>query len=130
MRKTFSLSLWRAVSACLLALTTMNTSGYAANADLHQGPALLYLPLLTHNYPPQTIFGAEMSSITPSGGLTQMAAAQTQWVRRAAVEWSLVQPVANQAPNWTALASLEQELLTAVQNKMSVILVVRGVPGW
>lgn len=90
----------------------------------------LFLPVIARNFPLQTIFGVEMSSVTPSGGLTQMLAAQTQWVRRAAVEWSQVQPIENQPPNWGVLATLEQELLNAAQNKLSIILVVRGVPGW
>jgi hypothetical protein len=114
----------------LLGLMAFGPSGQSVKAGPIPGPTTVYLPLVARNFPLQTVFGAEMNSITPSGGLTPMVAAQTQWVRRAAVEWHLVQPVENQSPNWSALATLEQELLTAAQNKMSVILVVRGVPGW
>lgn len=122
------LTVWRVFDACLLGLMIFGPSGQHVNA----GPVAttLYLPLVARNFPLQTVFGAEMDSITPGGGLTAMAAAQTQWVRRAAVEWHLIQPVENQSPNWSALAGLEQELLNAAQNKLSVILVVRGVPGW
>lgn len=130
MRKRQSFSVWRAVGLCLLGLATVNLSGNEASAGPAGGPATVYLPVIGRNFPLQTVFGVEMSSITTSGGLTPVVNAQTQWVRRAAVEWSLVQPLENQPPDWSVLASLEQELLTAAQNKLSVILVVRGVPGW
>lgn len=121
---------WRILSACLLSLLVFGPPGQPANAGPIPATSTLYLPLVARNFPLQTVFGAEMDSISPGGGLTPLVAAQTQWVRRAAVEWHLVQPVEDQPPDWNALATLEQELLNAAQNKMSVILIVRGVPGW
>ena len=89
----------------------------------------LYLPLVTRNYPIQTIFGAEMEQLTSGGGLDQMAAANISWVRRNGVVWSSVEPTEG-ARNWSALAGLESELRDASNKGIQVILIVRSTPEW
>jgi hypothetical protein len=79
--------------------------------------------------PIQTVFGVEMSTITPESGLNQMSAANTTWVRRNAVLWSDVEP-SQGIRNWSALAGLESELLYAGSNRIRPILVVRSTPSW
>ena len=77
----------------------------------------------------QTVFGAEMAQLTPAGGLTQMAAANTTWSRRNGVLWSAVEPTEG-ARNWGALASLDAELQAASANGIQVVLIVRSTPDW
>ena len=79
-------------------------------------------------------FGAEMFQINSAGGLNQMAAAKTSWVRRNAVIWSSIEPINpnGETPsyNWSSMAGLETELKNAYNNGMQVILIVRSTPGW
>lgn len=52
-----------------------------------------------------------------------------RWLRRNALLWSAVEPTEG-AREWSAIASLEQELQTAAKRGLNVILIVRGTPGW
>ena len=79
---------------------------------------------------PASIFGVELSHITPGNGLVEMADAGAYWVRPRGVYWSEVQPVEGQAPDWSVLSGLEQELQNAADQGMQVILVVRSTPDW
>jgi len=89
----------------------------------------LYLPLVSNRFPLETVFGVEMRRITTSGGLDQVASANTTWVRRNGVLWADIEP--NEGTrNWDALAGLEQELIDANVNNLQVILIVRKTPGW
>jgi hypothetical protein len=78
---------------------------------------------------PATIFGAEMSQLTPAAGLDQMVAANATWARRNAVPWSDVE-TAEGVRNWSALASLDSELQDASNKGLQVILIVRSTPEW
>lgn len=89
------------------------------------GPFSLYLPNVRSSLPP-SVFGVEMHD---SNGLTAIAQVGTTWVRRNAVDWSLVEPVRGER-NWEALAALEKELRAIVSSGMQVILIVRNTPGW
>ena len=91
--------------------------------------ATIYLPLVTRNFPLQTIFGVEMSSISASQGLERVAQAGTTWVRRAALEWKAVEAIQG-VRDWGAVAGLKQEVQRAGANNLQVILVVRGAPSW
>jgi hypothetical protein len=89
----------------------------------------IYLPLVMHNYPLQTLFGAEMDQLTSGGGLDQMAAAGISWTRRNAVLWSSVESTKG-TYNWSALAGLDSELQDASSKGIRVILIVRSTPEW
>ena len=92
-------------------------------------PYTLYLPLVSNRFPLETVFGAEMDQITTDGGLDQVAAANTTWVRRNGVLWADVEPDKG-TRNWGALAGLEQELRDASAKNLQVILIVRKTPLW
>jgi hypothetical protein len=92
-------------------------------------PYTLYLPLISNHFPLETVFGVEMDHITTSGGLDQVAAANTTWVRRNGVLWADVEPDEG-TRDWNVLAGLEQELRDASANNLQVILIVRKTPGW
>ena len=92
-------------------------------------PYTLYLPLINKNFPLETVFGVEMDQITTDGGLDQVVAANTTWVRRNGVLWADVEP--NEGTrDWSVLAGLEQELRDASANNLQVILIVRKTPSW
>ena len=95
----------------------------------------IFLPLVMNNFPLPiipTVFGVELHSINSGGGLNQMAAAKTSWVRRNAVIWSSIEPIEGDPStyNWSSIAGLETELKNAYNNGMQVILIVRSTPGW
>jgi hypothetical protein len=101
----------------------------ASSVAAAPSPFTIYLPLVMRNFPLQTIFGVEMAQITTGGGLDQVAAANTTWVRRNAVLWSSVEP-SDGTFNWSALAGLDSELQNASNNGIQVILIVRSTPQW
>ncbi len=105
-----------------------------AQAALQTSSFNIFLPLMLNSaspaiLPTQTVFGVEMSTITAEGGLNQLSAASTTWVRRNAVLWSDVES-SQGTRNWSALAGLENELLSAGSNGIRPILIVRSTPLW
>ena len=89
----------------------------------------IYIPMVINLDPQETIFGYEWSSIALNHGVDLMAAANSSFVRRAAVWWPDVEPTKG-TYNWATLSGIEQELLLARSRDMKVILVVRGTPDW
>ncbi len=89
----------------------------------------LYMPVIAHQLPPDTIAGVEMAPISNPGGLGRMVQAGATWVRRAAVWWPDVQSTES-AYTWSALSSMETEFANAAAQNVQVILVVRGAPSW
>jgi hypothetical protein len=79
--------------------------------------------------PPPSIFGVEMDQITTGGGLDQVAAANTSWVRRNAVVWSSIETTEGKY-DWSGMAGLESELQNASIKNISVVLIVRSTPQW
>ena len=75
------------------------------------------------------IFGVEMDQITVGGGLDEVAAASTTWVRWNAVLWSSIESTKG-TYTWSAMADLETELKNASSNGMQVVLIVRSTPEW
>ena len=98
-----------------------------------QNSSLLYLPItLNGNGSPvlkDTVFGLEMRRISGQENLSAVTAADTAWVRRNGLLWSKVESVEG-VYRWDQQESLEQELITAHQNGLRVILVVRATPEW
>jgi hypothetical protein len=79
---------------------------------------------------PPSLYGADMPHITATYGLTEMLAAGVYWLRPLGVSWSAVQPQKNQPPDWSILASLEQEIQNASSQGAQVILRVQSTPDW
>lgn len=94
-----------------------------------EGPYTIFLPTAQMNYPNQTHFGIEMSTITREAGLNEVYAANTSWIRRNGLLWSTVEPQPGER-RWSDVALLEGELQNAYSRGMKVILTVRSTPAW
>ena len=126
------------LSVCLLAL--VHLVGAFPATSLRQpsaaasGATTLYMPIILNSALPSqssnSIFGVEMTSVTPAAGLTAAAEAGATWVRRNALVWRDVEPNEDGGYNWGAVANLEQEMINASQNNLRMILIVRGSPDW
>lgn len=89
----------------------------------------IYLPLVTRKSPLQTVFGVQMSTVTEAHGLSETVAARSTWVGGIVIPWSDVEP--NEGDRtWSALESVEQQLLNAVDGGLTPIVNVRHAPGW
>ncbi len=112
------------------------TLGIAGEAVYAQAPQLalaeandVYLPLINRRSPLTTTFGVESTRITNAYGLNQMSAAGTTWIRRNALLWADAEP-SEGTFNWSALASLDNELANASARGIQVLLIVRDTPAW
>jgi len=94
-----------------------------------QASSFLYLPIALKGSSKKSIYGLEMAKISGQKKIDAVTAVDTVWVRRNGLFWSNVEPMEG-TYNWDNQASLEQELLTANQNGLQVILVVRSTPEW
>jgi hypothetical protein len=83
----------------------------------------------TPDAPQAPLFGVDMDHITSNWGLNQMVEANISWVRPVGVLWSSVEP-AEGIYDWSVLAGLEAELLTASRNGIQVVLLVHSTPEW
>lgn len=114
----------------ILFLTIGKANPGGAQAALQTSvPSNLFLPIIFKSFPAQTVFGVEMYQITVAGGLNQVSAAHSTWVRRNAVLWSDIESSPG-ARNWSAMSALESELLNAATNGIEPILIVRRTPSW
>jgi hypothetical protein len=91
-----------------------------------------YIPLLMQQSPiPKNIFGIEMHSLTDRERVDLVASKGTSWVRRNGLLWTRVE-TAEGVYNWTDsyTVRLENDLLTARQQGLEIILVIRSTPTW
>ena len=86
------------------------------------------LPLIFNSTFANSIFGVETTSITGTE-LSLLQQSGASWVRRNGLIWSGVEPTEG-ARNWNSLGALEQEMITASNNGLHLILVVRSTPYW
>ncbi len=70
-----------------------------------------------------------MQAVTASGGFNQLAQSDATWIRPNALWWADVEPEPG-LRNWTAVANLEADLLTASISGHTVMLMVAGTPSW
>lgn len=125
---------WAAVAGLFALLAVAVLGGFATNrtrsalAAAHT--STIYLPIVSRDFPLQTIFGVETQRGLFSGqGLEEIVGAEISWVRRNVVLWADVEPDQGDR-NWDALASLEQELINASMENIEVVLIVRRTPDW
>lgn len=77
-----------------------------------------------------SLLGMALEGFDNKFGLTQTLALKAYWGRRwQHVSWQEVEPLEGQY-NWTVLADLEQELLTAQANGLEPILEIQMTPRW
>lgn len=104
---------------------TVNLAGHRAASA--QGGSAVYVPIVMRGFPLQTIFGIESARLNTTS--ESIAAAGATWVRKNALIWRNVEPTEGER-NWAAMAALEQELLAARRQRLTVVLIVRGTPDW
>jgi hypothetical protein len=92
---------------------------------------VVYIPLV-QNAPPNNVFGLEMVRISSSRGFNQALDLQPSWIRRNGLRWVDVEPIENGGYSWShsRVVALEQEMITAAQRGVDLILIVRGSPRW
>lgn len=114
----------------LVSSATSLTSLSHAQSDTDTGKPI-FLPLIQYRYSP-TVFGIEMSYISPQTGLDLVLTSGTKWVRRNGLLWKEIEPVEGAGYQWDlpSVKQLEQEMITASQNDIKLVLVVRSSPPW
>jgi hypothetical protein len=105
---------------------------HSSHAATSASGTKVFLPVVAHNYPLKTVFGIEMSNLSPNTGLDLALTSGTRWVRRNALLWSVVEPVEGAGYSWDnpSIQQLEGEMLNASKHKLDLILIVRGSPRW
>lgn len=95
-------------------------------------PHSVFLPLLTGGDHSGSTFGIEMLNLGAHRGLDLVSATETRWVRRNALLWKEIEPVAGGGYTWDHphVQSLEAEMVRASQLGINLVLIVRGSPGW
>ena len=90
----------------------------------------IYMPLV--KTASETIFGLNMTRLTPARGLNDAVALRTNWVRGNSLLWRDVEPVEGGGYHWDApsVKLLEQEMQYASQYGLKLIVVVRSSPAW
>lgn len=98
-----------------------------------QDPTQIYLPLLRQSLDVVPhVFGIEMSQLTTDRGLRLMSVSGTAWVRRNALEWKHIEPQRGGGYRWDHPITriIEEDMLTASQLGVNLIVVIRGSPRW
>lgn len=93
-------------------------------------PTVTMTPVPTATATPQALaWSVNGVEIRHPGSIGHSQDLGAHWLRRNALLWSVVEATQG-FRDWTAVASLEQELIQVSQAGMEVILVVRGTPEW
>jgi hypothetical protein len=110
----------------------------AASMQAAEGAALpIYLPIVS-TAPPGlpdrpgfagTIFGVEVPKISSQSGFQQVVESGASFTRLNGLRWADVEPVEGER-QWSAAADIEQQLRTAAEHGIRVVLVVRQTPDW
>lgn len=89
-----------------------------------------YLPVLFKDYPlPPNVFGFGIEVADASNGLNELVDTGSSWTRLPGLDWYLVEPTEG-ARNWSAVASLEQQLINLAEKDIKVTLIIRLAPRW
>jgi hypothetical protein len=100
-------------------------------ADDQNNDGSVFLPFVTHQRLLKTVFGIQMPTITDEYGLQQVLDAETYWVRRSHLAWSIVEQTEGEY-DWDqpVIAELEEDLIRASASGLEVILVIHQTPSW
>lgn len=111
------------VSIGLCAAAWVTKSPASAQGGNHR----IHMPMTLRAPGTPNVFGIESANLTRSA--SRIAESGASWARKNALIWREVEPTEGQR-NWSAVAALEQHLLTARASGLRTILVVRGTPDW
>ncbi|MCH7589308.1 MAG: hypothetical protein IIC78_14930, partial [Chloroflexi bacterium] len=131
---SFTLLLALVGTILLFAYSDRRLSASAESSMIPQAAVIVtgtpvYLPLVVQEYPKNTIFGYEYSSITTGHGVELMRTAGATWVGRAGIWWPDVEPTKG-TYDWSQLSGFEAEFQLARSKHMEVVIIVRGTPSW
>lgn len=94
------------------------------------GSWLVHMPLVAKAYPRRaSLFGVEMYNLDSSNGLDAMLSAGAYWIRRNALLWSQAEPTQGNYYPYSQPV-LQEELITASNLGVEVLLIVRSAPDW
>jgi hypothetical protein len=93
------------------------------------GPYTSHLPFAYARWPVRSLYGIEMANIHPLGGLDQMAASGSSWVRYVHFNWAAVEHTKG-VYDWASMRWVEDELTSAARRGLQVVGVVRFTPAW
>ncbi|MGD2158474.1 MAG: hypothetical protein PVG32_16470, partial [Anaerolineales bacterium] len=106
--------------------TDINTASVTKTSVL---PSETSTPSPNPSPPEFPIGGIEQYNLTTSDGWEIIKQTNAYWLRVNGLLWSEVEPVEGQR-NWSAAATLEQELQKASDFGYQVILIIRSTPSW
>jgi hypothetical protein len=90
----------------------------------------VFLPVVLKGYPPPpNIFGFQLEVADAANGLNELVEAQASWTRLLSLLWSNVEPNEGER-NWSALGTLDQQLINLAQRKIKVSLIIHWAPRW
>ncbi len=126
-------NLHRSAFLLVITLCILLASLPAQAQSPEQAPNQIHLPLVAAN-PTPGVFGFETTRLSEQRGIDLSLAVGTgiSWMRRNGLLWRDVQPERGAALRWdsNAVKYLEDDLRSATQNRINVILVIRGSPRW
>ncbi|MEO6061368.1 MAG: hypothetical protein ABIQ99_05460 [Thermoflexales bacterium] len=100
-----------------------------ANSSATPITAAAYIPLVQRaSLSIGNVFGIESYTLQ-SYVLDLIKTSGAGWVRRNGLLWSSVEPNEGDR-NWAAVSSIETDMINASQNKLKMIMIVRGTPYW
>jgi hypothetical protein len=100
-----------------------------ATATPTQTPTKTATATSTPGTPQVPLFGVDMDHITSGNGLDQMVDANITWARPVGVLWSSIEPTEG-IYDWSVLADLQAEMVTASNNGIQIVLIVHSTPEW
>ncbi len=119
----------------VLGLVTILISGEARGAAVEKSTDSsaitgVYLPITVNNSPWVTTFGTQVKSFNDSAVTNLAKNSGVQWVRMDTFHWGNIEPQNTNASGYKWSAVDEASLITANQNGMQVIGIIRDTPDW
>jgi hypothetical protein len=124
----FLLSLICILASCMAITPNNNIATVTASSKIFSIETKIFLPLLLKEYPLTNIFGAQLSEINDSHGLSLMNDVKSSWTRLD-FPWREVEQ-SEGLRNWANVSNLEQQLINGAQTNVETLLIVGGTPDW
>ena len=90
----------------------------------------VYLPFAVNNYPWITSFGAQVSDFSDLDVTSLAKDAGLHWARMDVFQWANIEPQNTTASGYKWSAVDEASLITANQNGINIIGIIRNTPSW
>jgi len=113
-----------------ISLTFITGEASGARVKNENAVTVVYLPLTVNNYPWITSFGTQVSDFNNPGETNLAIDAGLQWARMDAFHWGKIEPQNTNAAGYQWSAVDEASLITASENGIQVIGIIRDTPDW